>query len=121
VLQSDGLALQYTFTDVEKYIQAPLGAIDADGEYSESTADGGQRWGECWVKLKGPKTGRFSDKANLLQTAIQIVMQKLDLGGLKRSNEGTWLAIGGVRESLWASRGIEGPVYPGTCLLAIYG
>ncbi len=101
IMQSDGLALQYTFTDEEQYIQAPLGAIDADGQYTESATLGSAREGECWVRLKGPKVGPFSDKANLLQTAIQIVMQKLDLGGLKRGNEPLALLYGGVRESLW--------------------
>src|SRR5579859_2598147 len=100
-LQSDGLALQYTFTDEEQYIQPPLGATSAEGEYSESSADGGMREAECWVKLKGPKAGPFSDKANLLQTAIQIVMQKLDLGSVKRGNEFVAPMRGGVRESLW--------------------
>jgi hypothetical protein len=102
VLQEDGLALMYTFIDRERYVQPPAPATTAEGHYVESTADGGIRWAECRVKLTGSKYDYVGGKGALLTAAIAVVTARLELANiLVSSPEGKWLAIGGIRQSLY--------------------
>lgn len=101
-IQEDGLAVQYSFVDQEVYLQPPPPAVKAEGEYIESTANGATRFGEVRVKLYGSKNAptipNSGDKGALLQLAILIAMNKLQLAGPATDKV---LGSGAIKEDMW--------------------
>lgn len=75
----DGLALEYTVTDKEVYVQPPDPAYEASGYYMETTVrNGAQRIGLVHVKLKG---SRKSDRAGMIEVAVRFAATTLQLQG----------------------------------------
>lgn len=72
-LQEDGLALMYSWTEQEVFLQPPNPSSKAEGDYIESTSTpgGAVRFAESRIKLEGPKT---ADKGQLLAQAILIAL-----------------------------------------------
>lgn len=101
VLQSDGLAMQYTFVDQEVFIEPPAPAFKAEGEYIESVQEGAIRHAECRVRLEGSKTDFLGGKARLLQMALLIVRNKLELAGVIKTGQYLFLKDGAIREDLY--------------------
>jgi hypothetical protein len=101
VLQEDGLAMQYTFVDQEVYLMPPAPAFKAEGEYIESVQEGAIRFGECRVRLEGSKTDFLGGKARLLQLALLIVRNKLELAGVMKTGQYLFLKDGAIREDMY--------------------
>lgn len=77
----DGLALQYRIVDREVFKKPPVPAFEASGEYVENTTRAGAvRYGSVRVRLKGQKT---TDQAQLIVTAVNVGMSKLNLNGAR--------------------------------------
>lgn len=73
--QKDGLAIDYTFTDTENYIQPPPDAVKMSGTFTRSTNTfGAQYWAEVQLRLEGR---RDVPKKRLMATAIAVAMDKL--------------------------------------------
>lgn len=71
----DGLSMTYTLEDQEVWLMPPPPAYEANGYYTESTTlNGGLRWGEVQLTLKGAKD---VPKAELIRVALVTMMQKL--------------------------------------------
>lgn len=76
-VSADGLSIQYRITDSEVYLLPPNPAYTAEGEYIETSSRMGNtpsRIGEVRVRLKAD---RITDRAKLLETAIQVAGSKL--------------------------------------------
>lgn len=74
-----GLALEYELVDREVFKLPPPPAFDADGEYTETTTNGGAtRHCEVWCKLRGDKT---TSQAALITTCVTVCTAKLGAEG----------------------------------------
>lgn len=81
-LQSDGLALAYTFTDKEVEYQPPAPAIRIDdATYTETSPNGALRYGEVRIALTGQPRG---NRQGLLATAILMAVRRMQAAGAMR-------------------------------------
>lgn len=96
ILQSDGLALEYYFRDVEKWLLPPRPAWDAEGEYRETSPDGVKRFGEVQITLKGDYN---ADKGELISTALAAAT--FHLSSTVLANGGKFLGMSVVSVPLW--------------------
>lgn len=75
----DGTVLSFHVEDQERYKMPPPPAYEAEGEYTESVSEfSAYRFADCRVLLRGNKN---TDQAALINTALQVVLQKLQLRG----------------------------------------
>jgi hypothetical protein len=75
-LSKDGLSLQYSFTDKEKYLLPPDGTVDAKMKWSVSTDNmGGKFKGICEVSLEGSKERK---KKDLVEMAVLMALNKIN-------------------------------------------
>jgi len=82
----DGLSLGYAIVDKEVFKNPPLGAMEAEGEYTETTTHlGHMRHGHCRVRLKGSK---LQDQGKLIDAALSIVARKLGILGAQLALQG---------------------------------
>ena len=76
----DGLAILYRIVDREVYVMPPQPAFKADGEYIETSTNGGVlRHCEVWVHLEGAKN---TDQKRLITQALTICKLKFNLNGI---------------------------------------
>lgn len=74
-----GLGIDYRVTDKEAYKMPPKPAFEASGKFTEiGTTNGAIRHGEVDVRLRGD---RFTNQAELIETAVAVCSSKLDLNG----------------------------------------
>lgn len=97
VLQSDGLALEYSFRDKEQFVMPPAPSWKAEGTYIESTPTLAERWGEVRLHLRGSKQ---TDKGELLKTAILVATTKLNRD-LFRDDKNVVIMVGAIQENMY--------------------
>lgn len=71
----DGLSLDYTVIDVERYAAPPFPGIAWDGTHTVSTGDGVNTHVEMVIRLTGDKN---TDKRTLIETCALVCFSKLD-------------------------------------------
>jgi len=79
----DGLGIQYRVVDKETYKMPPEQAYEAQGQQILIGTKPGAavNYSECRLRLKGCKSNKFSPQNKLVEAAILIVAEKLDLVG----------------------------------------
>lgn len=102
-LQKDGLALRYTYTDVEKYLLPPAGAVDASMEFRITTQMGAKWLAQCDVMLEGAKG---ANKRFLLSTATAMALRKIQQA---RPVKDRWRSPV-IMNGSWAEAGFENRV-----------
>jgi hypothetical protein len=81
-LQSDGLAMTYTFVDQEVDVNPPEPAVKIDDcTYTETSPDGAKRYGEVRIVLTGYPRPEARQKRALLAAAITIGVRRLQEAG----------------------------------------
>lgn len=73
----DGLTMEYTVIDVEKFAASPSPATEWSGTYTLSTSDGINNHGEVAIMMSGP---RNADKVHMLEACALIIQSKLFVG-----------------------------------------
>lgn len=86
VQSPDGLSLQYTIVDKEKFKFPPQPAFEARGTYTETTTSRGAiRYGTVDLTLKGAKT---TNQVDMIKVALSLANQKLRLNGAQQLGGG---------------------------------
>jgi hypothetical protein len=98
LLQSDGLALDYSYRDREQYVMPPGPAWKASGTYTESTPTAAQRFGEVRVTLRG---NTQTDKDDLMRVAVSVAWSKLAGQVFFGDPKDMVIAIGALQEDLY--------------------
>lgn len=98
-IQSDGLALTYTFVDRDAAVLPPEGATDSSGEFRVAADRGVFRYAECSIHLTGdPK----QTKERLVALATVVAIDRLEAAGLAKDKEGTWILLNaGIAEKMY--------------------
>ena len=100
-LQADGLAMDYTIIDKERYLMPPPWAVDAKGTWTSTAQNFGTQWfGEVNVSLTGAKD---TPQALLYLTAFSIAQDRMNAGKpLANRKDGRKMVMGGaIRQGLY--------------------
>ena len=100
-LQADGLAMDYTIIDKERYMMPPRWAVDAKGTWTSTAQNFGTQWfGEVNVSLTGAKD---TPQALLYLTAFSIAQDRMNAGKpLANRKDGRKMVMGGaIRQGLY--------------------
>ncbi len=94
IVQSDGLALLYTFIDQELSVMPPDSTIQSDGEWIETIEPSGKRFAEFRLHLIGPAANsgngmprqsgdyRRLNEANLVQIGLNAALNRSQMANL---------------------------------------
>jgi hypothetical protein len=119
VVQADGLALDYTIVDEEKYVQPPDDCTRFEADHTTTTTKGAVYSDVITVKVHG---NALTSKSLLILRAAQIISGRLDLAGNKAIRSGAvktsinenWIEIrvetfGGGRQSTFGGLNVAKP------------